>query len=151
VDHLLTWGYPGLFLAGFIAGSAIPMSSEAALSAAIACGWPSWPCLWVVFAGNWCGASTNYFIGRFASVAWIEKYLRLRREKLERTRRFLHGRGIWLAAISFLPFLGNALVVAYGMLRAPFWKVGGLMFLGRLLRYIVWMYLTAGVIQLWWT
>jgi membrane protein YqaA with SNARE-associated domain len=148
LEDLLAWGYPGLFLAGFIAGSAIPMSSEAALSAVIALGWPTWPCILVVFLGNWCGATTNYFIGRFASVRWIEKYLRIKREKLERTRRFLHGRGIWLAAISFLRFLGNALVVAYGMLRAPFWKVGGLMCIGRLLRYVAWMYLTQGVILL---
>jgi membrane protein YqaA with SNARE-associated domain len=148
LEDLLTWGYPGLFLSGFIAGSAIPMSSEAALSAVIALGWPVWQCIWVVFLGNWCGATTNYFIGRFASVEWIEKYLRVKRERLERARRFLHGRGVWLAAISFFPVLGNALVISYGMLRTPFWKVGSLMFVGRLLRYIAWTYLTQGVIML---
>jgi membrane protein YqaA with SNARE-associated domain len=74
--------------------------------------------------------------------------LRVKREKLERARHFLHGRGVWLAAVSFLPFLGNALVIAYGMMRTPFWKVGGLMFVGRLLRYIVWTLFTVGVMQL---
>ncbi len=148
MEDLLAWGYPGLFLAGFIAGSAIPMSSEAALSAVIALGWPAWPCILVTFLGNWLGATTNYVVGRFAREEWIEKYLRVKREKLERARHFLHGRGVWLAAVSFLPFLGNALVIAYGMMRTPFWKVGGLMFVGRLLRYIVWTLFTVGVMQL---
>ncbi|MBR3540197.1 MAG: hypothetical protein IKO08_01945 [Bacteroidales bacterium] len=68
MDEILTWGYPGLMLCGFIAGSCIPMSSEVALSTAIALGWPQWTSLFWVFLGNWLGASTNYMIGRFASL-----------------------------------------------------------------------------------
>lgn len=142
MDEILNWGYPGLALAGFIAGSAIPMSSEAALSAAIALGWPVWTSMLVTFIGNWLGATTNYIIGRFASIEWIEKNLHIKREKLDRAQRFLDGYGVWLAAISFFPLLGNALVICYGISRTPFWKVGALMFVGRLLRYIVWMYAT---------
>lgn len=148
MEDLLAWGYPGLFLTGFIAGSAIPMSSEAALSAAIAFGWPVWRCIIIIFLGNWMGASTNYFIGRMCSMEWIEKYLRIKREKVEKAQHFLKGNGVWFAAISFLPFLGNALVVAFGISRTPFWKVGLLMFIGRFLRYVAWMYITIGALHL---
>lgn len=148
MEDLLAWGYPGLFVIGFIAGSILPLSSEAALSTVMALGWPTWPCILIIFLGNWCGACTNYFIGRFGKMEWIEKYLRIKRSKIEQAQRFLHGKGIWLAAVSFFPFLGNALVVAFGISRTPFWKVGGLMFVGRFLRYVGWMYLTQGVISL---
>jgi len=148
MEDLLAWGYPGLFIIGFIAGSILPLSSEAALSTVLALGWPAWPCILVIFIGNWFGASTNYFIGRFGKIEWIEKYLRIKRARIEKARRFLQGKGIWLATISFFPFLGNALVVAFGISRTPFWKVGMLMFVGRFVRYVVWMYLTIGVIDL---
>lgn len=148
MEDFLIWGYPGLAVIGFIAGSILPMSSEAALSAALALGWPAWPCIAAVLVGNWLGASTNYCLGRLGRMEWIERYLRIRRDRIERTQRFLHGRGVWLAAVSFLPFLGNVVVVAFGVSRTPFWKVGSLMLVGRFLRYVVWMLLTQGVIGL---
>ncbi len=74
--------------------------------------------------------------------------MRIKRFQIEKAQRFLQGKGIWLATISFFPFLGNALVVAFGISRTPFWKVGALMFVGRFVRYVVWMYLTIGVIDL---
>lgn len=146
MDELLTCGYLGLALAGFIAGSCIPMSSEAALSAALALGWSRQTCLWCVFVGNWAGATTNYIIGRVASADWIERYLRIRKTKIETMQRFLQGRGVWLSLVSFFPTLGNALVVCYGIARTPFWKVGTLMAIGRLLRYVAWLWLTETVL-----
>lgn len=149
MDEMLTWGYPGLMLCGFIAGSCIPMSSEAALSAAIALGWPVWPSLMWVFIGNWLGATTNYMIGRFATLDWIEHWVRIKKTKISYMQHFLQGRGVWLSLISFFPTLGNVLVVCYGISRTPFWKVGTLMAIGRFLRYLVWYWITLGVIQAW--
>jgi membrane protein YqaA with SNARE-associated domain len=111
MEEILTWGYPGLMLCGFIAGSCIPMSSEAALSAAIALGWPQWPSLFCVFIGNWLGATSNYLIGRFASLDWIEQWVKIKKTKISYMQHFLQGRGVWLSLISFFPTLGNVLVV----------------------------------------
>ena len=149
MDEILTWGYPGLMLCGFIAGSCIPMSSEVALSTAIALGWPQWTSLFWVFLGNWLGASTNYMIGRFASLDWIEHWVKIKKTKLSYMQHFLQGKGVWLALVSFFPTLGNALVISFGISRTPFWKVGILMAIGRFLRYLVWMWITQGVIRAW--
>lgn len=148
MDDILAWGYPGLALCGFIAGSCIPMSSEAALSAAIALGWPLWPSILWVFAGNWLGATTNYFIGRFASLDWIEHWVHVKKTKVSYMQHFLQGRGVWLSLISFFPTLGNVLVICYGIARAPFWKVGLLMAIGRFVRYYIWYLITIGAIGL---
>ncbi|MBR3540196.1 MAG: hypothetical protein IKO08_01940 [Bacteroidales bacterium] len=64
-------------------------------------------------------------------------------------QHFLQGKGVWLALVSFFPTLGNALVISFGISRTPFWKVGILMAIGRFLRYLVWMWITQGVIQAW--
>lgn len=149
MDDILAWGYPGLALCGFIAGSALPMSSEAAFSAAIALDWPLWTSLICVFIGNWLGATTNYLIGRYASMDWIEHWVRIKKSKLDYMQRFLQGRGVWFALVSFFPTLGNALVISYGMARTPFWKVGTLMAIGRFIRYYVWYLISEGVIDMW--
>lgn len=149
MDDILSWGYPGLALCGFIAGSFIPMSSEAALSAAIALDWPLWTSLICVFVGNWLGATTNYLIGRYASMDWIEHWVRIKKSKLDYMQRFLQGRGVWLALVSFFPTLGNALVISYGLAKTPFWKVGVLMAIGRFIRYYVWYLISEGVIDMW--
>lgn len=148
MDEILTWGYPGLALCGFIAGSCIPMSSEAALSGAIALGWPLWPSLLWVFVGNWFGATTNYLIGRYATLDWIEHWIKVKKTKVSYMQHFLHGKGIWLALVSFFPTLGNVLVICYGISHTPFWKVGTLMAIGRFVRYYVWYLITAGVIDI---
>ena len=148
-ENLVAFGYIGLAVAGFIAGSAIPFSSEAAMSAALALGWNKWVCMTALLLGNWVGASTNYWIGRTCSITQIEKWLRIKREKIEKTRQFLVGKGIWLAPFSFFPFLGNALIICYGITRASFWKVGILMFLGRFVRYWVWMLVSEWAIEMW--
>ena len=147
MDEMLAWGYPGLALCGFIAGSCIPMSSEAALSAAIALDWPLWPSLLWVFAGNWLGATTNYLIGRFATLDWIEHWVRVKKTKVSYMQHFLQGRGVWLSLVSFFPTLGNVLVICYGIARAPFWKVGSLMAIGRFVRYYIWYLITVGAME----
>lgn len=148
-ENFIGLGYFGLAVAGFIAGSAIPFSSEAAMSTALALGWNKWLCVTFLLIGNWLGAATNYWIGHSAKIKWIEKYLHISPSKIEKTQRFLKGKGVWLATISFLPFFGNALIVCYGLSRTPFWQVGILMFIGRLLRYLVWMWLTEWAIITW--
>ncbi len=123
------------------------MSSEAALSAAIALGWPVWPSLIWVFLGNWLGATSNYLIGRFATLDWIEHWVRIKKTKVSYMQHFVQGRGVWLSLISFFPTLGNVLVICYGISRTPFWKVGSLMAIGRFLRYLVWYWITIGAID----
>lgn len=147
MDSILSWGYPGLFLCGLLAGSIVPMNVEAPLSAAIAMGWPAWNCFLFAWLGDWIGAATNYFIGMLASPEWIEKYARINKEKMEKAQKFMQGKGIWLAALNFLPSIGNAIIISLGAMRAPKWKVFIILGLGIFVRFLLWMLLTEGIVE----
>ena len=82
-----------------------------------------------------------------ASPEWIEKHARINKKKMEKAQRFMQGKGIWLAGLNFLPSVGNALIICLGMSRAPFWKIFFILAIGIFVRFVVWMWLTQGMIS----
>lgn len=147
MDQLILWGYPGLFFSGFLAGSIIPASSEVVLSAALIMGLNKWSSLLLLTIGNLIGGMTCYYMGYLGKMEWITKYLKISPEKLQSMQRKLDKRGTWLAAFAFVPILGNIMIVTFGLMRSNFYTVSFYMFIGKLLRYFVWMALTLGVFE----
>lgn len=141
------WGYSGLFLAAFLAGTPFPMNSEVVLSALLLMNYNVWLCLIVATVGNWLGALVNYFLGRLCSYEQVLRWTRANPRRLERVRQFLTGRGTWLALGSSLPIIGNIVIISYGILRAPFWKVASIMAIGQVLRYLLWIAFTLGALS----
>lgn len=137
VQLLTDWGYVGLFISALLAGSIIPFSSELVMGALVAMGLEPWLCVLSATLGNTVGGLTCYWLGHLGRMDWIEKYLGVKREKVERMRRFLQGRGALMAFFAFLPFVGEAIAVALGFMRSNFWLTTLAMFLGKLARYVV--------------
>lgn len=135
LQFLSEWGYVGLFVAAFLAGSLFPFSSEAILVLLLVAGYPAGVCLLVATAGNWLGGITCYYIGRLGKIEWIEKYLRVSHEKIEKTHRFLQGKGALMGFFAFLPGIGGIIVVTLGLMRANLLWVNLSMLAGKLLRY----------------
>ena len=140
-------GYLGLFVAAFLAGTPFPMNSEVVLSGLLLTGFPVVPCIVVATVGNWLGAIVNYFLGRLCTYEQMLRWTRANPQRLDKIRTFLTGRGLWFALGSSLPIIGNIVIISYGILRAPFWKVTGIMFIGQLLRFIIWAAFTLGLWQ----
>ena len=136
LQFLIDWGYLGLFIGSFVAGSVIPFSSEAVL---VACIGPLKldPVLCTLFAtaGNVAGGMTCYWMGKLGNMHWIEKYFHVKKEKIERAERFVHGRGAWMAFFAFIPILGSAISIVLGMMRAHIGIVLFAMTTGKILRY----------------
>ena len=76
-------GYLGLFLASFLAATVVPFSSEVIFSAMVFGGLDAWTCVWVATLGNWMGGMTSYYVGLLGKIEWIEKYFRIKKEKME--------------------------------------------------------------------
>lgn len=133
---LLEWGYLGVFLAALLAGSILPFSSELVLVALVQMGMS--PVIGVLAAtvGNTIGTMTCYYMGYLGKQEWIEKYFRVKRERIEKMRRFLQGKGALMAFFTFLPFIGEAISIALGYMRANLALTISSMFVGKLLRYI---------------
>ena len=141
LQFLIDWGYWGLFLGSFIAGSVIPFSSEAVLVAWVGpLGLDPTVCTLAATAGNVAGGMTCYWMGHLGNMVWIEKYFHVSKEKLDKAERFVQGRGAWMAFFAFIPLLGSAISIVLGMMRANIWIVLLSMSIGKILRYalLVW-------------
>ncbi|MEG1643112.1 MAG: DedA family protein [Bacteroidales bacterium] len=135
IAQLSEWGYIGLFTAALLAGSILPFCSEAVLAILLAAGYNIPLSLTVATAGNFIGGMTCYYIGRLGKLDWIEKYLRIKPEKLAKAELFLQkGPGGLTAFLSFLP-AGETIVVGLGYMRANIWITGISMLAGKFLRY----------------
>lgn len=137
---LLGLGYIGLFIASFLAATVIPFSSEAILSAMLFAGLDAWTCVLVATAGNWLGGMTSYYVGLLGKIEWIEKYLHIRKEKIESFTTRVQKHGDKLAFLSFIPFIGDVIAVATGFFKCTWWKVAIYMLAGKFIRYVLWMY-----------
>ena len=136
LQFLIDWGYVGMFLSALIAGTVVPFSSEAVLVALISMGLNPIGCILAATAGNMIGGMTCYWLGSLGNMLWIEKYFGVNKKKLERAERFVKGRGAWMAFFMVIPFLGEAIGVVLGLMRANVWITAIAMFLGKSFRYI---------------
>ena len=68
---------------------------------------------------------------------WIKQYLGVSDAKMERATRFLDGRGAWMAFFAFLPYIGEAIAIALGLMRSNIFITTIAMTLGKFVRYII--------------
>ena len=140
IQLLTEYGYLGMLAAAFLAGSFFPFSSELVMVGLMAAGLD--PFLLVVYGtvGNVLGSVFNYGVGYMGRMDWIEKYLHVRKEKLERTRQFLAGRGAWMGILAFLPILGSVVTIVLGLMRANMTITFISITIGKFLRYLLLVY-----------
>jgi membrane protein YqaA with SNARE-associated domain len=142
MEILFEYGLVGLFIAGFLAGTVVPFSSEAVLSLLLLNGFNWIDCLVVATIGNLIGGIMTYYMGYMGKWDWVEKYWHIPRRKIEATKVKLDKYGALLASLSFIPGLGNILVLGLGFFRISPTLCIILMFVGKVARYILWAYAT---------
>ena len=134
VQLLIDWGYVGLFISALLAGSIIPFSSEIVMVALVKVGLSPALCVLSATLGNTLGGMTCYYMGRLGRIDWIEKYFKVKREKIKRMQHFLQGKGALMAFFAFLPFVGEAIAIALGFMRSNLMLTTTSMFAGKLVR-----------------
>lgn len=137
LDGLAELGYFGLFLASFLAATILPFGSEMVFGGVIAAGLNVWTCIIIATIGNSLGGMTCYWIGSFGKVEWVERYMKIKRTRVEKMQRWLHGKGAAMSFFVFLPGVGDIIAVALGFMRANPWLVLLFMTLGKFGRYVV--------------
>lgn len=140
LDFLYEYGLFGLFIASFLAATILPIGSEFVFAALILAKFDAWICVFVASVGNWLGGMTNYYLGKLGKIEWIEKYLKIKPQKIEKMQSFLAGKGAAMAFFSFLPAVGDVIAIGLGLMRANVYIVNVSMFLGKFLRYVILMY-----------
>ena len=135
IGLLVDWGYWGMLLAAFLAGSFFPFSSEAVMAGLQAAGLEPLPLVVYGSIGNVLGSMFNYGVGRLGKMEWIEKYLHVKQESLDKA-----GRGAWMGFFAFLPLLGSAITIVLGLTRANVPISILSITIGKVLRYILLVY-----------
>ena len=136
--QLLDWGLLGLFIGTFLAATILPFSSDALYIAVLTVTDNPVQCLWVATLGNWLGGITTYYIGRIGKWEWLEKWFSVKKETLEQQKTRVDKYGIWLALLSWVPFIGDMFVVALGFYRTKQIPTIILLLIGKFLRFLVW-------------
>ena len=142
METFVEWGYLGLFIASFLGATIIPFSSELVLSLLIIKGYDFNLSLLVATTGNWLGGLSSYFLGRLGKWSILEKYFRLKKEKIVKFKINIDKWGSLLAFFCWLPIIGDPIAVGLGFFRTNYLLVALWMFMGKLIRYIVWAFVT---------
>ncbi len=137
---LESWGYWGMFVAAFIAGSIFPFSSEVVLTALQLAGLDPLRLFISATVGNTAGSMLNYGIGRLGKMEWIERYAGVEPEKVRRAERWMQRYGVWIGLLSSLPIIGSVAAVTLGFARANPWLSLLTITLGKAVRYALLIY-----------
>lgn len=142
------WGYWGMAIGAFAAGSIIPIGSEMIFLLLCCLGLNPWLLILSATVGNTLGGMSCYWMGMLGRREWIHRYLGVSEQKLERATRFLQGRGAWMGFFAFVPYIGEAIIVALGIMRSNQLVTLLSMTIGKALRYYVLFLIFKGVINM---
>jgi membrane protein YqaA with SNARE-associated domain len=129
IDFFTTYGLIALFVICFLSATILPLSSEFVF-------------IWFLYSsefsnaeilvtaslGNILGGLTNYFIGFYSS-----KLIKIKEEN--KAYRIALTYGHFAAFFSWIPFIGDPILLVLGFLKSSFWKMMIFMSLGKILRY----------------
>ena len=131
-------GLAGLFIGTFLAATILPFSSDALYIGVLLTGISPAAVLLTGTLGNWLGGVTTYFLGRLAKWEWVERVFKVKPETLEKQHRFIGKYGVWVALLTWVPFVGDVVAIALGFYKCPaFWSLL-LMLIGKFGRFAVW-------------
>ena len=114
ISLLISYGYWGMLVTAFVAGSFFPFSSEAVMTGLLAAGLDPWLLIVYGTIGNVAGG--------------------------DRATKFMAGRGARMGFFAFVPILGSAITVALGLMRANIPISLTSMAIGKFLRYVALIY-----------
>lgn len=147
MEFLHHYGYIGLFLGSFLSATVMPLSSEGIIIGLVYAGFDIVGCIAVATTGNWLGSLCNFWLGYAGRLDLIEKWLRIKEEKVKKWEPRVNKYSTAMALFAWLPFIGEIMAVALGFFRCNFWKTAFFILIGKLLRYIFWGYIIFAVMH----
>lgn len=137
----------GLLAAAFVAATIVPAQSEAVLAGLLAAGTHS-PALLVAVAtvGNVLGAVLNWALGRSVDRLRDRRWFPVSPSVLDRASGWYRRWGRWSLLLSWAPVGGDALTVAAGILREPFWSFVAIVAVAKAARYVAVAAATLGIL-----
>lgn len=132
LQHSGLWG---LFIGSFLASTILPFPSEALLLGNIALGNEVWLCVLLAGIGNTLGGMTSFWLGRLGKWQWLEKWFKVRKEKIIAVQQKINRYKSIAAFFSWLPVVGDLIAITLGFMKISPWKSCLYMAVGRFARF----------------
>lgn len=126
--------FGALFLLSFAAATLLPLGSEWLLLLMLTQGYSPSLSLMAATTGNTLGSYINYFLGYWAH-EWLEKKRDKTSKAWVRAEGWFQKYGVWSLLLAWVPIIGDPLTFIAGILKAPWAKALGLIFISKLGRY----------------
>ena len=139
MEYLLNWGYFGLFIGSFLASTILPLSSEIFVTGMLAAGANPVYVLITATVGNWGGSLSTYWLGWLGKWERIEKWLKIKPEKLEKQKKRIDKYGSALAFLAWLPIVGDLFALGLGFYKIEPKKCIVFMLIGKFCRFLTYI------------
>ncbi len=135
--------YAGLFVWSFLAATILPLSSEVALIALVRTEQQIGAPVVIATIGNYLGACTTYWLTRHAARRFGST--QPKQPSRERAAALLRRYGPPALLLSWVPLLGDGLVILAGALAVPFKSFSLWVAIGKVARYLAVAWLAASL------
>lgn len=132
-----------LFSSAFLAATILPFYSEVVLFALLRDGGDPLLLVTIATLGNTLGAVVNWWLGRFLLHFQDRRWFYFKPEQVERAQRWFQRYGFWSLLLAWAPVVGDALTLIAGVMKVPLWLFLLLVGVGKAVRYVSVVYLTA--------
>src|SRR6218665_325496 len=121
------WSLLTCFASCFLSSTIIPFPSEATVLYCLSQNQNPILVLIIATIGNSLGGATNYFLGQFARDKWMKK-------TTPKAQQLVLNYGTYTALLSWLPIIGDPMMVALGVYKTKKIPTFIFMTLGKFLR-----------------
>ncbi len=135
IEFLKDYGYLGMGVMAFLAGTIMPIASEVLLIFFLGAGLNAVGLTLSATLGNVLGGVTCFMAGYLANKERVQSFFRISDKKMRRADRLIGKYGYWTAFFSFVPAIGEVVLIVLGFMRASKSMVFVVMAIGKLLRY----------------
>lgn len=120
-ERLVVWQMLLVFIAGAIAASILPGTTEVAMAGAIgAFKLAPLPVIAAATAGSVFGSGVQWAIGRFFAQYKDHKRFPLKAAQYDKYAAWFQRYGVWTLIMAWLPGIGDVLTLIGGLFRTPF-------------------------------
>ncbi len=149
-QFLLNLGYVGVFIGSYLSATVLPFSVAPLTLSLPALGFSPWLVGATAVLGGFLGALTMYVLA-YHGGQWViaQSFIKIDEAKLVRSRRWFAKWGTPALFFSFLPLVGDALVITAGVLRVRVVSFSVWLIAGRTVQYSVMLGLMDTAVRLW--
>ena len=135
----------GLFAIALLAATILPLQSEAVLTALLLQGdYAPWLLVAIASVGNTLGSCINWWLGTALERFKDRKWFPVSQKSLIKAQARYARYGRWSLLLSWVPFIGDPITVAAGLMKEKFSVFLVLVSIAKTGRYVAIAWLVAG-------